>query len=504
VTQSLGVLEFGPYSPDNPDLYNPGLEGAVNVIPRQNHFEPLASMELLSSPIATNPGPITSALPSRALGAYGLRDSTFNSYVFAGVAGGLYQFRSGEWFDVSNAGGVVTVADRWEFAKWANTCIAVSIENDLQTINLGADNFTQLVSGIGAYHIAVVRDFVMLGNVRDTDGNTPNRIRWCAFRDPTDWTPSASTQADFRDLEGQSTDGKINRVIGGEYAIIFLGDSIWRATYEGPPRIFQLDEIDPDVGTISEGSIVQHAGAVYFLSEDGFRVTRGGISQSIGHQKINRDVLARIDYSNLNRIRAAVDKKNQIIVWALPGPGNTGGLPNTLVIYNFVHDKWAAGLVEVDYVFEGPAPYTSFDDPVVDNVFGNLDGVPGSADDPIWAGGSSQFLGIDGNFQLNAWTGPPYEAIFTTGERQFVPGKRASVNELRPLVDLGPNVSVEMGYRNRQSDSVIWTTGRSENAHGVIPFTLDARFIRVRATVPASTLFEDTVGVEVFGAPSGG
>ena len=116
--------------------------------------------------------------------------------------------------------------DQWEFIRWRNQMFATNYTDDPQQITLGGALFADLTTDLRIKHWAVVRSFVMAGWTEDAiDGDVPWRVRWCAFNDPTDWTPAPSTLSDYEDLAQK----KIQRVFGGEQAIIMHDTAITRA-----------------------------------------------------------------------------------------------------------------------------------------------------------------------------------------------------------------------------------------------------------------------------------
>jgi hypothetical protein len=98
-----------------------------------------------------------------------------------------------------------------------------------------------------ARHIAVVRDFVVLGNVDDGTAR-PNRVAWSAINNSADWAVSASTQSDIQDLQGDG--GWVQKVVGGEYGLVFQERAVWKMTYIGSPVIFQFDLIERSRGAL--------------------------------------------------------------------------------------------------------------------------------------------------------------------------------------------------------------------------------------------------------------
>src|SRR5258708_26051932 len=94
------------YTPDQPDLNNPGSGYVGNCLPRTaQSYGPMPSLAAYSN-----------ALNARCQGAFACEDGAGNVNAFAGDATKLYRLVAGttSWADVSKAGGYATAGDqRW-------------------------------------------------------------------------------------------------------------------------------------------------------------------------------------------------------------------------------------------------------------------------------------------------------------------------------------------------------------------------------------------------------
>ncbi len=487
--RSFGIQRFGEYAADQPDFSTQHMEAAHNCIPRATGYEPLAQTEAF-----------TDALPERAVGAASYRSSLETSHTLAGTLSALWETQSASWNNISRVSPAYSATERWEFAKWGDDVYAASRDNQLQKIALGGPNFAD-VAGVNlqAAHIAVVRNQLMVANVLDDDGLTPNRARWSAINNPDDWLPSQSTLAGFTQLESTQS-GKIVRIIGGEFAILFGERDIWRASFTGAAAsAFQFDNVEKGARVFNSGSIVEHAGSVYYLSEDGFRVTRGGASAAIGEERIDTTVLSDLNTTYLDRITSVVMTDDQVIMWAYPGADAVDGQCNRLVMFNVGANRWSTGEEAVWQLTQARLPETSLDS--IDNFFDSIDDVPGSLDDKAWSGGGLETAVINSDGIARLFTGPPRTAVFETAEMQHAPGRRVFVSEVRPIVS-GEDVQIAIGFRDNQGTPVQYTVATSQNDIGVVETRVNSRYLRYRVTV--NPPWENAVGLEPFGEQTGG
>jgi hypothetical protein len=181
-------IALAKWQPDMMGLANLGQSDTKNVTATGSGYAPLRGLSALS----------TSGLSSAAIGAFAAQDSTGTTNSFAGDAGKLYRLSAGAFADVSKSGGY-TALERWEFAQYGQRVLAVEIGAPVQYYDLGASSLFGDLAGSPpqARHVAVVRDFVVLGNTT----NSPNEVAWSGLNDSEGWTAGVN-QSDSQILQG--------------------------------------------------------------------------------------------------------------------------------------------------------------------------------------------------------------------------------------------------------------------------------------------------------------
>jgi hypothetical protein len=421
------------------------------------------------------------------------RDDTDAVFMYAGDVSKLYVDVGGTWTDKSKVGGYnVQAEDRWEFVRWRNQLLATNYTDNPQEITLGGAIFADLTTDLRIKHWAAVRSFVMAGWTEDAvDGDVPWRVRWCAFNDPPDWTVSPSTLSDYEDLAQK----KIQRVFGGEQAIIMHDTAITRGTFVGAPTVFQFDEVIVDVGLIAPGAAVQVGDRIYFLSERGFyELVAGSQIRPIGVGRVDQTVLTDLDTNYLYRITAAVDPNSSRVVFGYPGAGNSMGTPNRLVIYDVVLDKWSYAEQEHEMLWVGAGAPTTLED--LDALYGDLDAMGISLDSPRWVGGNEQLAMFATDHKSGFLDGPSRTATITTREFMFDSTQRARLRGYRPLVR-GDAVSLigRVGYRDDIALDPSFSDPSTPNTGGRICCRTNARFHRVELSVGGQ--WQEAFGVMV-------
>jgi hypothetical protein len=377
------------------------------------------------------------------------------------------------------------IADWWEFVQWGNTMLATNGIDAPQVVTLGGSNFAALAgTPPKARHMAVVRDFVVLGNTDDGTAR-PNRVHWSAINNSGDWTISANTQCDVQDLQGDG--GWVQKVVGGEYGLVFQERAVWKMTYIGSPVIFQFDLIERSRGAFAPQSVIGWGNMVFFLADDGFYMIVGGSPAiPIGAGKVDTTFLADLRTAYAYRVNAAIDPTNKLVMWAYPGSGSTDGTCNKIMVYNWAVKRWARVVgMTIEALLRWAATGYSLDG--LDSVSTSLDALSDSLDSRAWVGGAQNLAAFSTDHKSYTFTGTAMDAIVDTGEVQLTPGMRSSVLWARPLID-GNAATVALRTRNRQADTAAYGSASSQDTTGICALRSNARYHSARvATTTRST-----------------
>lgn len=368
----------------------------------------------------------------------------------------------------------------WEFAQWGNKVIAVSGPNNTpQIITMGNTSFTDL-SGTppAAHHIAVVRNFVVMGNIKEGGTAYRNRIRWSGINDETIWTTNKLKQADYQDL---LSGGKIQAIRGGEYGVIFMERSIWVMDYIGPPQIFKLDETLPGVGTPAPNSVVQSGDTCYLLSQTGFiAVQNGRALQEIGANKINKWFFDTVDLEYINRVVGVWDRERRILIWIFPS-SSTAGLPNNGVIFSLETGKWSRFEDELEWVFQGLGESYTLEG--LDAVNTSIDALPYSLDSGNWIDENFTTIAFDDTNKSGLFDSAAMAATLETTEAK-IGNDRSLVSRARLEVDAPSVATITPATRNSQSDVVTYSLAISQQAgDGSYPMRSEGRYHRFQVDI---------------------
>ena len=467
------VVKFGEWLPDQAALGNPQTV-VKNAIPQAQSYASAPGIEVLSDAIA-----------SRAFAGFWCMDQSLNFYFFAGCASKLYTYDGdGTWTDVSQAGDYSV--DNWQFILWGERVIAIGDGDVPQYFDLGSSvDFADLTNATAASCGAVVGDFIMLGG-----GTDPANVRWSGFNDSTAWTPSATTQSDTQTLFGVGTTVK-NIIPQGYSAVIFCDRSIRVATYVGPPLVFRFETIEEDRGTLARNAIAWSGSNIFYYGLDGFyqfRMGQGSIP--IGMEKVDRFIAEDLDFSRLDEMRAAIDRRYQICFWTYPSL-STGTY--RLIGYRWQLQKWTIIDADLETIFDYNTGPTTVEG--LDTLYATIADFDISVDSPNLSTGKSFLGGFNTEHKLASMTGTgsPLTMTLETGEANTV-GKRISVKSVRPLID--GEGTLYAGTRDNQDENYSYGDGISENTIGEFDVRSSARYHRFKFT--STTPIEHAQGFEVF------
>ena len=469
-------LEFGPWLPDLPALGNPGNTDAKNVVPFANGYLPWRAVN-----------PYSNALTARCQGAWAIKDNTGTVHVYAGDATKLYLLSGASYSDASRlAGGAyATPSDgQWRFVKFGALGIAVNGADAPQSITLASGaNFAALSgSPPTARHIAVVREFVVLGNITAAQ----NRVQWSASDNATGWTVGTD-ESSYQDIPDG---GIIQAIVGGEVGYVFQERQIVRMVRVPAPVTFQFDVVEQARGALAPYSVVPVGNGVFYLAPDGFYFFDGVQSVQIGENGIDQTFFSEVNKTAFDRVTCAVDPVRKLVLVAYPTGG--GGLPNKILVWHWPERRWSYIVQDCEILYNNFSLGTG-----LDSISGTLEGQTISFDSTAYQGGNQSIGVFNQEHKLSFFDGDTLAATMTTAEGQLNDRGRSQVQAITPLIDVS-SATVSMGVRETQSGTVTYGSEASQRSTGICPVRSTGRFHRARVTVPAAASWTYAQGVDIL------
>ena len=478
-------LPFGEWLPDLPDHMNPGSTQAKNVFPAVNSYRPFKNISITSS----------NATDARTQGAKAFKSDSGAVSIFAGDATKLYKLTSNAFVDES--GGTTFSTDTngyWDFIRFGEVVIAFNGANAPQAWTLDSSNdFAALGGSPPTFrHAAVIGNFVVTG----FQPTLQNKVQWTSFNSPTSWTAGVN-QADSETLpEG----GVITGVTGGQFGLIFQESRITRMDYRGGNVIFSFRRIEDNVGAVQGKNVIKVGNLVYFLSEDGFRVTDGNTSVPIGNGKVDRFFLDDLKFAKRERVKATADRENKLICWSYPSKTGTNSdtQNDKILVYHYESKRWSLVVIDHEYMIDYQTPgYTleELDDYPTAGA-NDLDAITISLDSAFWSGGLRSFGVFGTDHKLGAFQGNSLKAEIGTGQTELFPNSRSMITHVRPIIDTD-DATGSLTYKNKIADTSATTSENAMHSTGTIPFHRSARYFKFNIQVPANKEWNDAQGLDI-------
>lgn len=479
------MIPFGAWLPDLADFDNPGTPWINNVFPAATSYRPVGSSQSISDALSETP-----------LGGVSAQTGDGAVVNFAGTGTGLYRLSETTWQDITrSAGAYATGSDEtWSFAQFGDLVIGTNYSDVPQKYDL---DLTSPFADLGgtppqARHIAVVRDFVVLGNL----STQRNGIHWSAFGDPEGWT-IGTDQSDFQNFPDG---GWVQGILGGESGYIFLERAIISMIATGDEFVFQFDVVEKGRGLRAPGSLIQVGRTAFYLANDGFYQFEGGRSVPIGAHKVDKTFFADADETHLSRMTGVADPINKIVVWSYASNQSIDGEPDRLIMFNWATGGWSQADMDARLIV--PVMATGYTLEGLDAISTDLDLLGISLDSRLWTDGALA-LGVFGlDDKLALLTGPALEATLETREAELQPGQRAFVREIRPIVDTSAAL-ISLGRREVLSATPSYTAEAALTASGRCPVRSSGRFQRARLRIPAGSTWTHAQGVDFIAVEDG-
>jgi len=457
------TVPFGEWRPDLALLDNQYASIADNVFTSLNSYQPCPSL----IPI------LAASLPEQpALGVFGARHKDGTWEIFVGTAHHIYLWSWHGWTDVTRTtGGNYNVpgGELWSWTQFGSTVIAVQFGDVPQAFDIETGTAFAALGGSPpqAHNVQVIGDFVVLGSLLADLPGTPinsgrSTILWSGINNPTQWSPGSN----LCDFQFFPDGGPVQGVAGNETVAYVVQDRVIRLMQFLPGdinNIFNFTKILHDRGAVGEFCFRTIGDVFYFINEDGFYALAGGSQLlPIGQDKVNNWFIANSDRGRRNMYQV-VPTNRPYVAWAYY---ETAASPiyDRLIIYNWANQKWSTGTVGAAVWGLLATHYIDLDTDVAgDPLDPQLDSTDPGLDSFAYVGGRPFVCGINVQGQLCSLDGPPLPATLETAEAHLVPGQRAFVSEVYPLIDgtsnptptLGPVVCV--ATRERLGDQPRWS-----------------------------------------------
>lgn len=489
-------VQFGEWAPDQPDLANSATvaKGVMSIAGAYGPFPAYASV-----------GGTDIQADAQILGGKSVYDASTDPVVFAGDTSKLYKVESRALTDVKKSGGyTIGTEDWWMFEQFGNYVVAVANGTTPQVYQIGVSSAFADLAGTppdDATCVARIGDFLMMGKA--------STVYWSAFNDITDWIPDPVTQAGSQVLNQEH--GRIQTIVGGDYASIFHERAIRRAVYVGGSVIwdFGQDAVETRRGAIGPYATARFGRLTFFAADDGFYVFDGQNSSPIGYGKVDEYFTKNLNYADRHRVCMAVDSVRKVLAVGFPYGASTK--INTVLLYSTQDQRWTYCEDSLDFLYDGsidPLTVDSFHNWETSDDLDTTNLDPYTIDSDAFDDRRRLLLGwTSADHEFVSYTGANRAALLESLELEPSPGRRGKVLEIWPIGEFADRstVSAAVGYQRALPDtSMSYTNATTMNIKGFCPQRIDARFMRGRLQVGAGADWRRITGFHVKSRVTGG
>ena len=466
------MVPFGELKPDEAPHFTDGLITVDGVYAAGNGYKPIGQFH-----------EIADALSGTFKGAASFVDPNGTIRFIAGNGTNLYHLSGDTWTSVIDS---LTVNDRWRFTQFGDEAICCNGGTPVAFDLTAATAASLAGSPPSADLCATVRDFVVLGRV----GGDHNSVAWCAQGDAHEWTVGVN-QAGQQPLY---SGGKVMGLTSGEYCIILQRYALRRMSYTGDATDpWQFDEISTNFGCMAEGSVIQVGKMVFYHSDRGFAVCDGTDVRPIGTERINEAFRAAYSNREIQQMWGAFDPRRTLAIWVVGGKA---------WIYNWTLDKWTTAQLGILAAFTSFSAAISID--ALDAIYGDLDSIPYSLDDPRFAGGEPRLTVVALTGEFGVLTGEPIEATFELPFIEFAGGRQSRIRRVRPVGSFpATGLTLQASARKRLGGSSDTDSYTSTNAVGEFPVRVAGRHVKLKLTIEEGASWTYGQGLDVEFNPGG-
>lgn len=482
------TFELGEWLPDIDSHENSGLIECANVLPRYGGYK---SVNRLSQTYSTG-----GALSTYCTGLYATPDAANASLdvILACDTIDIYRLTNGTKYNISTSASYYSSGyhNKWSFARFGELVFATRTQTrEIQYANIRsvvyssgtfADIPTPASGAFGASVLGVVGNFLVCGDLWNlTTTYWRNRVRWSAFESPTDFEPSVSTQSDYQDLPDA---GVIQAIIGGQGAdgndgLVIAANGIWLMSYVGGELIFDFRKIS-SIGTTLKASIVNFPNGISFINNDGVFIYRNGECLNISNRRVTNWLNGILDTyessttdGHCEKFGVVVDKSKEIILWSIPTINQA--INQYVLVWNYIEDRYS------NLEITSECLYTA-------NVVGT-------------SSYESKVIAFDGNHHLALFEGSVLTSLFQTGEKEFTPGLKTTLQGIKLLST--SSASYYVYYRDflTSSQTISSEFLSTDTSTGRVTPRITAKYHSIRVSLGADIGLAKKVEIEY--APRG-
>ena len=280
----------------------------------------------------------------------GKSEGLLNASASTALGWGTATWGLSTWGTARSSSSVTLELTIWSLGLWGEDLIA--------TINNAKSYYWDTSSGTGT-RAAVIsnapttnrfsiisfpdRHLVSMGSYDSgASAQDPMLIAWSDQGAYNTWTVSASTTAGSQRLQVGT---KIMSAVGTREEI-FIGtdEAMYGMAFVGPPFTFAFRLLGTNCGPISQRSMVNESGTVYWMAKNNFFVFDGQVKEL--PSPVQFYLFDDMNAQQVQKIFGALNRKFKEIMWFYVSDDSSDEEPDKYVSYNYEENVWSIGSMD--------------------------------------------------------------------------------------------------------------------------------------------------------------
>jgi hypothetical protein len=167
-------------------------------------------------------------------------------------------------------------------------------------------------------------------------------VRWSDQEDYTEWTASTTNTAGSQRLQVGTK--VMAAVPTREATFIGTDEAMYEMQFVGPPFTFSFRLLGTGCGPISQRSMVNESGIVYWMGKSNFFIFDGQVKEL--PSSIQYYVFDDLNRAQQQKIFGALNRKFQEVIWFYTSDDADDAEPDKYVTYNYETGAWAIGSLQ--------------------------------------------------------------------------------------------------------------------------------------------------------------
>jgi hypothetical protein len=206
----------------------------------------------------------------------------------------------------------------------------------------------------------------------------------------------------------------------------------------------------------------------------------------IGTERVNSTFRAAYSDQEIRNMWAAFDPVRTLAIWVMP---------HKLWIYNWTLRRFTTASLDVSAAFTSFSQAISIDE--LDAIYGNLDSIGLSLDDPRFAGGEPRLTVVNLAGEFGVLSGEPLQATFELPYIEYAKDREARIRRVRCIGDFPRSgLTLTATSRKRLGGALVTDVFTTVNTQGDMHVRIAGKDVKLKLEVEEGAAWTFGQGLE--------